>query len=191
LKSPDNSALEQTAATSRSWQRRQGARSGADARQERAGPPLLTAGVRCVGSPVRRTVPLHLEILAILPAVLLALGGCGLATVCKRSGSHPIDSSCLVSSLTPGEEVWVYTDAGRVVHGVYVRTVEKEPVGLIMKTLPLHDHSDTAQVSLMTIEKVSRPRLSSRAGGGVLFGLIVVGVAAFWWAAMSAAGVDL
>jgi hypothetical protein len=41
-----NNALEQTAATSRSWHRRQEVDSKGLARQERSVPPLLTAGVR-------------------------------------------------------------------------------------------------------------------------------------------------
>jgi hypothetical protein len=40
-----NSALEQAATPSRSWHRRQGIRASADACQERAAPPLLSAGV--------------------------------------------------------------------------------------------------------------------------------------------------
>jgi hypothetical protein len=41
-----NSAVEQAAATAHSWHRKQGAGSTVPARQERAAPPLLTAGVR-------------------------------------------------------------------------------------------------------------------------------------------------
>jgi hypothetical protein len=40
-----NSALEQPAATSRSWHRRQKAVTARSARQERSAPPLLTASV--------------------------------------------------------------------------------------------------------------------------------------------------
>ena len=40
-----NSALEQTATTAHSWHRKQGAGPATQARQERAAPPLLTAGV--------------------------------------------------------------------------------------------------------------------------------------------------
>ena len=43
-----NSALEQTAATAHSWQTGQGIEGAAEARQERAAPPLLTASVRHV-----------------------------------------------------------------------------------------------------------------------------------------------
>jgi hypothetical protein len=43
--SSDNSAVEQTAATSRSWQTGIRTKSAAEARQERAAPPLLTASV--------------------------------------------------------------------------------------------------------------------------------------------------
>jgi hypothetical protein len=42
---PSNHAVEQTASTSRSWRRRQEPRMAAQARQERAAPPLLTASV--------------------------------------------------------------------------------------------------------------------------------------------------
>jgi hypothetical protein len=42
---PSNHALEQAAIPSRSWHRRQEANSKGPARQERAGSPLLTAGV--------------------------------------------------------------------------------------------------------------------------------------------------
>jgi hypothetical protein len=63
-----NNALEQTATTSRSWHRRHGVGSTAPARQERSGPPLLTAGVRFL---FRNSTSLR-EVAARLVALIIA-----------------------------------------------------------------------------------------------------------------------
>jgi hypothetical protein len=130
----------------------------------------------------------------IFPALLLALamsfafGGCGLATICQRSPTGQVESSCLAKKLKPGDETWVYTDSGQSVHGIYLRTTDEggNP-GLVLRRLSQHDHGDTAIIGLASIHKVSTPRVTSRASAGVLFGLIVGGVAGFWLALMSSA----
>jgi hypothetical protein len=181
-------ALEQTAATAHSWQgaqRRQCASSGP---RPGSRSPLLTAGIRSGRVHRRHTILFNRQLLVVLPAISLALGGCGLATVCPRSPFGRIDVACLANGLKTGDEVWVYTDSGQPTHGIYLRTtVQAGAPGLVLNTLTEHGYADSAVIDLSAIHRVSTPRITSRLSGAVLFGLIVGGVAAFWWFSMSMA----
>jgi hypothetical protein len=117
-----NSALEQTAATSRSWQRAQDAQRKAPARQERSVPPLLTAGVR-----PSESRPSHRGDAAIALVLLLCLVPLGLGCVAEKTRStvHVIGTFSesevyLYGNDEPSPYTLAMTDSVLLINGVQI-----------------------------------------------------------------------